>query len=164
MHGCLGAWKGGPVRPGPPPLGSWGASQGLPGGGPGPKLQGPIRATSTCRPFGFASKGMSIWVSIFGRLGVDLGSLLGSFMLGSFWRLFRPKLVPEPSSNRLIFEKVIFHEPFTIKVRRFFTQDGAPKRPKIAPRRVQDHLGSVFWTLEFSLRFCIVFGSVLVPF
>ena len=28
----------------------------------------------------------------------------------SFWRLFRPKLVPEPSSNRLIFEKVIFHE------------------------------------------------------
>ena len=38
-----------------------------------------------------------------------------------------------------------------------------PRRPKIAPRRVQDRLGSVFWTLEFSLRFCIVFGSVLVP-
>ena len=38
-----------------------------------------------------------------------------------------------------------------------------PRRPKIAPRRVQDRLGSVFLTLEFSLRFCIVFGSVLVP-
>ena len=32
----MGAWEGGPVGPGPLPLGSWGASQGLPGGGPGP--------------------------------------------------------------------------------------------------------------------------------
>ena len=91
---------------------------------------------------------MSILMSIFGRFGVDLGSLLGSSWVplalrpswghvgvkiyidfdvdfwsfwdrswvplgGHFrscWRLFRPKLVPEPSSNRLIFEKVIFHE------------------------------------------------------
>ena len=42
-------------------------------------------------------------------------------------------------------------------------QDRAPTRPKIAPRRVQDRLGSVFLPLEFSLGFCIVFGSVLVP-
>ena len=41
-HGCLGAWESGPVVPGPPPLGPWGVSQGLPGGGSGPKLQGPI--------------------------------------------------------------------------------------------------------------------------
>ena len=63
--------------PGPPPLGSWGASQELPGGGPGPKLQGPITVTLTRGPFDFASKFMSILVSIFGRFGVDLGSLLG---------------------------------------------------------------------------------------
>ncbi len=43
--------------------------------------------------------------SFWGRSWVPLG---GHFR--SCWRLFRPKLVPEPSSNRLIFEKVIFHE------------------------------------------------------
>ena len=35
-HRCPGAWEVGPVVPGPPPLGPWGASRGLPGGGPGP--------------------------------------------------------------------------------------------------------------------------------
>ena len=43
-------------------------------------------------------------------------------------------------------------------------QDGGPGRPKIAPRRVQDRLGSVFFRLDFSLRFLIVLGSILVPF
>ena len=43
------------------------------------------------------------------------------------------------------------------------TQDGGPRRPKIAPRRVQDRLGSAFLTLALSHRFCIFFGSVLVP-
>ena len=45
-HVCLGAWEGGPVVPGPPPLGPWGASRELPGGGPGPKLQGSIPVNS----------------------------------------------------------------------------------------------------------------------
>ena len=36
----MGAWEGGPVGPGPPPLGPWGASQGLPGGVPGPNYKG----------------------------------------------------------------------------------------------------------------------------
>ena len=71
-HGCLEAWEGGPVVPGPPPLGPWGASRGLPGADPGPM--------SACRTWrallGFASKFMSILMSIFGRVGVDLGSLL----------------------------------------------------------------------------------------
>ena len=40
---------------------------------------------------------------------------------------------------------------------------GAPKRPKIAPRRVQDRLGSMFFSLRLSLRFLIVSGSVLIP-
>ena len=39
------------IGPGPPPLGPWGASQGLPGGGPGPKLQGSIRVNPVYRPF-----------------------------------------------------------------------------------------------------------------
>ena len=95
-HGCLGAWEGGPVVPGPPPLGPWGASQGVPGGGPAPKLQGSLPVTSGCRPFGFASKFMSIRVSIFGRLGVDLGSLLG-VIFGHVGAFFGPSW----SRNRL---------------------------------------------------------------
>ena len=104
-------------------------------------------------------------MSIFGRLGLDLGSLL-ELMLGSCWRLFRPKLVSEPSSNRLIFEKVIVHE--TLRFPMVFDPDWTPRwgqdRPKIAPRWVQDRLGSPFFRLEFSLQFLIVLGSILVPF
>ena len=55
-HGCLGAWEGGPVVPGPPPLGPWGApqspwgaSRGVPGGGPGPMSAGQNMAS----PLGF---------------------------------------------------------------------------------------------------------------
>ena len=47
---------------------------------------------------------------------------------------------------------------------RFLAQGGGPGRPKIAPRRVQDRLGSGFLTLDFSPRFLIVLGSILVPF
>ena len=50
---------------------------------------------------------------IWGRFGVDLGSLLGVTFapLGAFFRLsWSPKLVQEASSNRLIFDKVIVHE------------------------------------------------------
>ena len=42
--------------------------------------------------------------------------------------------------------------------------DGAPRRPKIASRRIQDRLGSVFFTLDFYHRFLIVLGSILGPF
>ena len=48
-HGCLGAWEGGPVVPGPPPLGPWDASQGVPGGGPGPMSE----AQNWASPLGF---------------------------------------------------------------------------------------------------------------
>ena len=41
---------------------------------------------------------------------------------------------------------------------------GAPKPTKIAPRRVLDPLGSLFVDSSFSLRFLIVFGSVLGRF
>ena len=78
-------------------------------------------------------------------------------------------MVPKPSSNRLNIEKVIFqkNERHPRREHDFEVQVGPrwhPRRPKIAPRRVQDRLGSVFSPLDFSLRFLIVFGSVLVPF
>ena len=76
------------MRPGPPPLGPWGASQGLPGGGPGPKLQGPIPPNPVYRPFEFASKFMSILISIFGRFGVDLEAALG-LLLQKSWKLLQ---------------------------------------------------------------------------
>ena len=85
--------------PGAPPRGSQ-------GGVPAPNYKDQSHLSST------------LWIRIkidvdfdvdFDCFGIDLGSLLG-LMLGSFWRLFRPKLVPEPSSDRLIFEKVFFHE------------------------------------------------------
>ena len=41
---------------------------------------------------------------------------------------------------------------------------GASKATKIAPRRVLDPLGSLFVDSSFSLRFFIVFGSVLSRF
>ena len=45
----MGAWEAGPVVPGPPPLGSWGASRELPGGGPGPMSV----AQNVASPLGF---------------------------------------------------------------------------------------------------------------
>ena len=60
------------------------------------------------------------------KIHVDFDVDFGSFWARSwvplgdhfrtFWRLFRPKLVPEPSSNRLIFEKVIFHETLRFQI------------------------------------------------
>ncbi len=66
-------------------------------------------AQNVASPLGFRIKiyvdfDVDFW-SFWGRSWVPLGG-----HVRSFWRLCRPKLVPEPSSNRLIFEKVIFHE------------------------------------------------------
>ena len=142
-HACLG----GPWAPG--------ASPWVPGGGcTWPKLQGSPPPTSTYRPFEFASKFMSILMSIFGRFGVDLGSLLGGHFR-SCWRLFRPKLVPEPSSNRLIIEKAIVHE--TIRFPILFGPNGPQDGVKIDPRSPQDGseivLDRSFVRLAFLLDF-----------
>ena len=81
-----------------------------------------------------------------GRSWVPLG---GHFW--SCWRLFRPKLVSERSSNRLIFKKVIFHEivRFPILLGQNGPQDGA----KIDPRTLQDGskivLGRFFFVFNF---------------
>ena len=89
----MGAWEGGPVGPGPPPLGSWGASQGLPGGGFPAQC---LRPTYGRASLEFASKTVSILMSIFGRLGVHLGSLLG-VIFGHVGAFFGPSW----SRNRL---------------------------------------------------------------
>ena len=152
------------MEPGPPPLCSWGASQELPGGGPGPKLQGSLPVTFTCRPFELASKFMSFLMSIFDRFGVDLGPLwevifghVGAFSaqvgLGT---VFEPTYLRKSDCSR----NSMFSNTFWPKWTPRWGQD----RPKIAPRRVQDRLGSRFFRVEFSLRFLIVLGSVLVPF
>ena len=71
-HGCLGAWEGGPVVPGPPPLGPWGASRELPGGGVPAQT---TRPTSTTTTLITCPKSMSIS----NVLGSILGPSWGSF-------------------------------------------------------------------------------------
>ena len=88
--------------PGGPSLSPWGASL---GGGLGPMCESQTQPS----PLGFR-------IEIYDDFDVVLGSFWGrsGFPLGghfrSSWRLFPLKLVPEPSSNRVIFEKTICHE------------------------------------------------------
>ena len=137
----MGAWVPGravpwglgrlPWAPGAPPRGSQ-------GGGPGPKLQGPLPLTS--RHFHLST----LWIRI--KIDVDFDIDFWSFWdrswapLGghfrSCWRLFRPKLVPEPSSNRLVFEKVIVHE--TLRFPMFLGPNGPQDGAKMDPRSLQD--------------------------
>ena len=98
-HECLGGRSRAAWALSPEPLGR------LPGGG-----VGPMSATrSPLSPLDFR-------INMYVDFDVDFGSSWGRSWvpLGghfrSFWRFFRFKFVPEPSSNRLIFEKVIFHE------------------------------------------------------
>ena len=128
---CLGRL---PWVPGAPPGGSL-------GGVPGPMSAGQFRSG----PIGFRIKiyvdlGVDFW-SYWGRSWVPLG---GHFR--SFWRLGPPKLVPKPSSNRFNIEQVIFpkNERHRGREHDIEVQVGPrwhPRRPKIAPRRVQDRLG-----------------------
>ena len=83
-------------------------------------------------------------------------------MLAPFSAQVGPGTVFEPSYLRKsdCSRNITFSNTFGPKWTPRWGQD----RPKIAPRRVQDRLGSPFFHLEFSLRFLIVLGSVLVPF
>ena len=87
----------------------------------------------------------------------------GSFsvMLAPFSAQVGPGTVFEPSCLRKsdCSRNITFSHVFSPKWTPRWGQD----RPKIAPRRVQDRLGALFWPLDFSLRFLIVLGSVLVP-
>ena len=73
----------------------------------------------------------------------------------SCWRLFRPKLVSEPSSNRLNIEKVNVHETSAGVV--FGAVPGPQDGAKIDPRSLQDGstivLGRLFFVLTFRFDF-----------
>ena len=130
-----------------PSQGSWGASL---GGVPGPKSA----SQSLAGPLGFRIEidvDFDVALSSFwGRSWVPLG---GHFR--SSCRFFPPKRVPEPSSNRLIFEKVILHEivRFPILLGSSGSHMVAPKRP----RSLQDGslivLARFFSTLDFRFDF-----------
>ena len=72
-HGCLGAWEAGPGVPGPLPWAPGARPRGPRGGVPAESL----RTVGGYASLGFASKIISMLMSIFGRFGVDLGYLLG---------------------------------------------------------------------------------------
>ena len=111
-------------------------------------------------PLGIASKFMSISDIDFLSFGAPSWVPLGCHV-GSFWRLGRPKLVLGPSSNHLIFEKVIFqknerHCSHSMKMRSKTAQDGTPN----GPRSLQDRSKIVLDRYFFLLIFRFDFGSL----
>ena len=95
--------------------------------------------------------------SFWGRSWVPLG---GHFR--SSWRFFRSKRVPEPSSNSLVFEKVIVHE--TICFIRVWGVSGPKMVPPNDPRSLQDGSKIVLDRYFFLLIFRYDFRSFWVPF
>ena len=89
-HGCLGGRSRGAWAAPPGPLGH------VPGGPRGGVPAESLKPVGGCASCGFASKIMSILMSIFGRLGVHLGSLLG-VIFGHVGAFFGPSW----SRNRL---------------------------------------------------------------
>jgi hypothetical protein len=142
------------VSLGPPPQGSWGASW---GGGPGPKSEG----RSVANPLGFRIK---IYVDFdidFGSFGRRSWVPLGS-RFRSAWRVFPLKLVPEPLSNRLIFEKVILHEIVRFPI--LLGSSGSHMAPPKRPRSLQDRSLIVMDRFFSTLDFRFDFGSFSAPF
>ena len=140
---CLGRL---PWVLGAPPGGSRGR-------GPGSKLQGSLPATSAHFQLSTLQIRIKIYVdfddefwSFWGRSWVPLG---GHFR--SSWRLGRSKLVPEPSSNRLIFEKVIVHE--TIRFIMVWAVFSPKMAPQDGPRSPQDRSKIVLDRFFFVLIF-----------
>ena len=130
----MGAWV--PGRAVPWCLGRLPWVPGAPPGSSQVGVCGPMsESQSVASTHGFRIKiyvdvDIDFW-SFWGRSWVPLG---GHFR--SCWRLFRPKLVPEPSSNRLIFEKVIVHETSAGVVFRAFP--GPQESTQNDPRSPQD--------------------------
>ena len=136
--------------PGPPPMGAWGASRELPGGGSRPKVWG----QNDLSPLGFR-------IEIYVDFDVGFGSLwarswvpLGGHFRSSL-RFFPPKWDPEPSSNRLIFEKVIVHEILRFPV--LLGSSGSRMAPPKRSRSLQDGslilLDRFFSILDFRFDF-----------
>ena len=159
VPGRLGGWSRGAWAASP---GSLGHLPGLPGRGGVPAEC--LRPVGGNAPLEFASKFMSILMSIFGRLGLILGPSWGSFlvMLAPFSTQVGPGTVFEPCCLRKsdCSRNITFSIGFCSQLTPRWGQD----RPKIVLRQVQDRLGSMFFPLRFALRFLIVLGSILLPF
>ena len=95
----------------------------------------------------------SIWAPSWGNVGIILATLLGQVDAEA---IFEPSYHRKSDCSRNITFSYTFWPTWT---RRW-----GQGRPKIAPRWVQDRLGSLFFRLQFSLRFWIFLGSILVPF
>ena len=108
--------------------GAWAASRGLLGGTP-ENYKGHFRlSTLRIRIKIYVDSDVDFW-PFWARSWVPLG-----VMLGLFWYLFRPKWVPDPYSNHLIFEKLIFTKHYVFSCFLFFVaQDGGQRWLKIAP-------------------------------
>ena len=128
-----------PWAPGAPPRGSQ-------GGVPTPNYKDQSHlSTLRIRIKIYVDLDVDFW-SFGARSWVPLG---GHFR--SCWRLFRPKLVSEPSSNRLIFEKVIFHE--TLRFPMVFGVFSPKMAPQNDPRSLQDGSKIVLDRLLFISNF-----------
>ena len=95
--------------------------------------------------------------SSWGRFGLRLGGHFRSFL-----RLGRPKLIPKPSSNRLNFEKVIFHE--TLRFPMVFGVFSFKMVPQNDPRSLQDGSEIVLDRFFGLLFFRFDFGSFSASF
>ena len=81
----------------------------------------------------------------------------------------RPKIAPSRLLTPYFFKNVIFHE--TLRFSRFpalsGSQDDPPKRPKIAPRRLQDDLEELLFSTSILSSilntFCSQLGSKIDP-
>ena len=100
-------------------------------------------------------------IKIYLDVDVDLGSFGGRSWVplgGHFrssWRFFPLKWLPEPSSNRLIFEKVNVHEILRFSI--LLGSSGSHMAPPKQPKSLQDGslilLDRYFSILDFRLDF-----------
>ena len=136
--------------PGPPPLGSWGASRELPGGGSRPKVCGselgepPFDSHQNSCRFGH-------------RFLIVLGSILGPSW-GSCWDHFGPwsaEVGPRTLFESSYLRKSDFSRNLTFSygLGTFFPQDGAQDGPRSPQDRSKIVLDRFFFLLIFRFDF-----------
>ena len=156
------------MGPGPPPLGPWGASRGVPGGGS--RTQCP-RARTWRALLVFVSFFISILMSIFDRLGVVLGSVLG-VMFGHFGDLVGPSWSPnrlriDLSSKKRFFTKHYVFQWFWTFFRPRWRPKTAQDRSKMSPRSswIAFWASCIFASIldRFRFRFGAVLRAKMAP-
>ena len=141
------------MGPGPPPLGPWGVSRRGPWGGVPAQC---LRVRTTPALLDLASFFMSILTSIFDRLGVDLGSVLGVIfgrfgaLVGQSWSQSRLRTVL--TSKKRFFKKTSATEGESTILRSKSAQDGTQD----GPRSTQDRFNMDVKTYLFA-------SSLLTP-